>query len=90
MSFKSVPAVKSNILIKSQSNIISKIYIKDKIKNGINEIFPYYLPIINIFQIYNLFMRIGLCVNRVPKEDLDIYKKYFSSNNYIDVCYEII
>lgn len=75
---------------KSINEHINKISIKDKILNGIIEIYPFYLPLLNIIPLYNLTKRIELYYNQIQKSDYHNYIKYFTCSQFAETCYEII
>lgn len=69
-------------------NKISKISIKDKIANGIIEVYPFYLPILNIKQIYCLLKRIEIYFLRYNNRYSN--KQYYTNSLLAEVCYETI
>ncbi len=72
------------------NGVVNKISIMDKIKNGIMETFPFYLPVFNIVPIYCLVKRIELYIFRYPIHNHYKDKKYYTTSSSANVCYEII
>lgn len=73
---------------KKIDNKISQISIMDKIANGIIEVYPFYLPILNIKPIYCLLKRIEIYFLRYVNPYSN--KQYYTNNLLAEVCYETI
>lgn len=73
--------------IKDKAN---KIFITDKVKDGLLESIFYFLPIFNLWPIINLLKRIEV-YSKVSKIDYGEYKVNFNIYYFDDtVCYDII
>jgi hypothetical protein len=69
-------------------NKINQISIINKIKNGIVEVYPFYLPIFNVIPVYCLIKRIEIHFLRYINPYSN--KKYYTTSSFGDACYETI
>lgn len=82
---------KTKVLINKEiKDKANKIFITDKVKDGLLESVHYFIPIFNLWSVMNLLKRIEIYA-KVSKIDYDKYESDFNIWYFNDtICYDII